>query len=52
MSPGRLPEAEGHGIVGLIITVMEIDQIMSPDVTLLSRIVQIGNIIELFAIVG
>jgi hypothetical protein len=34
------------------VRVMEIDQIMSPDVTLLSRIVQIGNIIELFAIVG
>ena len=32
---GRLPQAEINGIIGVIITVMEIDQIVCPDIALL-----------------
>ena len=38
----RLPKTEVDGIIGDIITVMEVDQIVSPDITLLGRIVKIG----------
>jgi hypothetical protein len=49
---GGLPEAEGHGIVGLIITGMAMDQMMRPDVTLVGSIVQRGHVVERLAIVG
>jgi hypothetical protein len=47
-----LPSPEIHGIVGVIITVMEIDPMMGPDITPLGLIIQLGDLVEMLAILG
>lgn len=47
-----LPSSEVHRIVGLVITVMQIDQIMGPDITPLAMIIQISDLVKMLAIVS
>jgi hypothetical protein len=46
------PEPDIHGIVGVIITVMAMDQIMGPDITPLGMIIQICDLVAMLAIMG
>jgi hypothetical protein len=46
----RLPSPEVHGRVGLIITVMEIDQMVGPDITSLRVIIHIGDLVTVLPI--
>jgi hypothetical protein len=48
----RLPSAEVHGIVSLIVTVMQVHQIVCPHITALSRIIELSNLVKMLAIVG
>lgn len=47
----RLPSLEHDGIVSLVITVMEIDQIRRPHITPLGVIIEIGNLFKVLTIV-
>ena len=49
---GRLPETAVDGIIGELIAIMEIDQIVRPDITILRVVVKIRNFLKVFAIVG
>src|SRR5262249_25547523 len=47
----RFPSPEVHGVVSLIITVRQIDEIMGPHITPLSRIIQIDDLLKMLTIV-
>ena len=47
----RFPSPEVHGGVSLIIAVMQIDEMMGPHITPLSRIIQIGDLLKVRTIV-
>ena len=49
---GRLPEPAVDGVIGELITIMEIDQIVRPHITILRVVVKISNFLKVFAIVG
>ena len=48
---GGLPESEINRVIGEIVTIMQVDQIVCPDITLLGGIVKIGDLVKVLAIV-
>lgn len=49
---GRFPDLEVHGIVGLIIIIIKIDQIMGPHRALVGGIIEVSNLFKMLPIVG
>ena len=49
---GRLPEPAVDRIISAIITIMEIDQMVSPHITILRGVVKISNFLKMLAIMG
>ena len=46
------PQPEVHRIVGLIITVLQIDEMMGPHLTPLCGIIQIGDLVKMLAMMS
>ena len=49
---GGLPESEINRVIGEIVTIMQVDQIVCPDITLLGGIVKVGDLVKVLAIVA
>jgi len=47
----RFPQLEGQGIVGGVITIMEVDQVVGPHLRLTHRIEQFGDLVKMMAVV-